>query len=206
MTNNANWLRLESVIQRANMTINYFGRHIGLNRSEQLYQIKSGQHGISQALARRIVEKFPEISLGWLITGEGEMLNRNEDLRSIPFYQEDISRGIERITNVEPYCHIGVPMLEECDFAIRSMDDAMKGEIMVGTILFLKKTDINSIIPGAIYVIVCANYVILRRVRFSASTPDVLRLEATNPDYDEMSIATDSVKEIYRVVGNLKLY
>lgn len=206
MTNNANWLRLESVIQRANMTINYFGRHIGLNRSEQLYQIKSGQHGISQALARRIVEKFPEISLGWLITGEGEMLSRNEDLRSIPFYQEDISRGIERITNVEPYCHIGVPMLEECDFAVRSMDDAMKGEIMVGTILFLKKTDINSIIPGAIYVVVCANYVILRRVRFSASTPDVLRLEATNPDYDEMSIATDSVKEIYRVVGNLKLY
>jgi SOS-response transcriptional repressor LexA len=82
----------------------------------------------------------------------------------------------------------------------------MKGEIMVGSILFLKKTDINSIIPGAIYVIVCDNYVVLRRVRVSLDAPSVLRLETTNPDYDEMSIAQDSVKQIYRVVGNLKLY
>ena len=59
-TNNASWQRLESVIRWANMTINHFGRHIGLIRSEALYQIKAGQHGISQALARRIVEKFPE--------------------------------------------------------------------------------------------------------------------------------------------------
>lgn len=75
MTNkNENWERLESVIRWANMTINYFGRYIGLSRSENLYQIKAGKNGISQNLARRIADKFPEISVGWLLTGEGEML------------------------------------------------------------------------------------------------------------------------------------
>lgn len=206
MANNESWQRLESVIKRAGMSINSFGLHIGLRRSEQLYQIKAGLHGISQALARRIVDCFPDISLGWLMTGEGSMIKYDTAVHSVPFYQDDISIGVERMISQGAYCHLAVPMLEECNFAIRSSDDAMKGEIMVGSILFLKKTDINSIIPGAIYVIVCDNYVVLRRVRVSLDAPSVLRLETTNPDYDEMSIAQDSVKEIYRVVGNLKLY
>ncbi|MBQ1957927.1 MAG: hypothetical protein II353_03615, partial [Alistipes sp.] len=70
---NRSWERLESVIRWSNMTINAFGRHIGLVRSENLYQIKAGKNGISQNLARRIVDKFPEVSLGWLLSGEGEM-------------------------------------------------------------------------------------------------------------------------------------
>ena len=74
MTNvNSNWDRLACVIRWANMSVNYFGRHSGLARSETLYQIKAGHNGISQNLARRIVEKFPEISLGWLLSGEGVM-------------------------------------------------------------------------------------------------------------------------------------
>ena len=74
MTNrNLGWLRLEEVINRANMTVNSFGRHIGLSRSESLYQLKAGRFGISHNLAQRIVEKFPEISLGWLLSGEGKM-------------------------------------------------------------------------------------------------------------------------------------
>ncbi len=42
-----NWQRMESVIQWANMTTNYFARHIGLSRGENLYQIKRGNNGIS---------------------------------------------------------------------------------------------------------------------------------------------------------------
>ena len=92
MTNkNENWERLESVIRWANMTINYFGRYIGLSRSENLYQIKAGKNGISQNLARRIADKFPEISVGWLLTGEGEMLVSAVSSGQIPFFDVDVS-------------------------------------------------------------------------------------------------------------------
>ena len=37
---------------------------------------KAGKNGISQNLARRIVEKFPELSVGWLLTGEGDMFSK----------------------------------------------------------------------------------------------------------------------------------
>ena len=43
---NRSWERLESVIRWSNMTINAFGRHMGLVRSENLYQIKAGKNGI----------------------------------------------------------------------------------------------------------------------------------------------------------------
>ena len=205
--NITSWLRLESVILWANMSINFFGRHIGLTRSEPLYQIKAGIHGISQALAARIVEKFPEISKGWLLTGEGDMFGRVSQTKAIPFYEGDIFGGIERVLSVEPRCRMDVPLCEECDFAYRTTDEAMSPEVMVGTIVFLKKTGTEAIISGGLYGIVCANYVILRRVSVDdVGVGRVLRLETSNPKYDNTTIEEQQVLSIYRVVGNLKLY
>ncbi len=206
MTNNVSWQRLERVIQWAGMTINHFGRHIGLARSEALYQIRAGQHGISQALARRIVEKFPEVSIGWLLSGEGDMLGRPMLEGAIPFYEGDISKGVGSLMQGKPQCMLNIPLMETCDLAFRSWDEAMSGDVMVGTIVFLKKTDVAAIIPGGLYVIVCANYVILRRVKIDDGEPEGLRLECSNPKYDNMTIKAEQVVEIYRVVGNLKQY
>ncbi len=200
------WQRLESVIRWAGMTTNYFGRHIGLTRSEPLYQIKAGQHGISQALAQRIVDKFPTISKAWLLTGEGDMLAR-ESRRSIPFYEGDIFGGVEHLRSVEPRCYMDIPLFEECDFAYRTTDEAMGEDVMVGTIVFLKETGVEAIISGGLYVIVCANYVLLRRVRIDDGKPmRTLRLETSNPKYDNTTIDASQVEAVYRVVGNLKLY
>lgn len=205
--NNTSWQRLESVICWANMTINHFGRHIGLARSEALYQIRAGQHGISKALAQRIVDKFPEVGMGWLLTGEGEMLPPTAQVKPTPFYEGDISKGIKRLMEAQPNCSLKIPFMEESDLAYRSTDEAMSPEIMAGTIVFLKQTGVEAIIPGGLYVIVCANYVILRRVRVDEQVQGrILRLEAVNPTYDTIAIGEDQVVEIYRVVGNLKMY
>ena len=97
--------------------------------------------------------------------------------------------------------------MEECDLAYRSTDEAMSPEVMAGTIVFLKQTGVEAIIPGGLYVIVCANYVILRRVRVVEQEQGrSLRLEAANPTYDTITIGENQVVEIYRVVGNLKMY
>jgi len=41
-TKSADWLRLEEVINYSGMSVNAFALHIGLLRSENLYQIKKG--------------------------------------------------------------------------------------------------------------------------------------------------------------------
>ncbi len=69
---NTNWTRIEKVITRSGMNTNAFARYIGLQRGENLYQIKRGNNGISQDVAKRICDKFPNVNKLWLLTGEGE--------------------------------------------------------------------------------------------------------------------------------------
>ncbi len=191
------------------MTTNYFGRYIGLARSENLYQIKAGKNGISQNLARRIVEKFPELSVGWLLTGEGDMFSKGSTNGRIPFFDCDVvGRGLLRLDEIKPDYRMNIPTIEDCDYAFRSYDVAMSNEIAVGSILFLKKTAVEAIIPGGMYVVRCPKYIILRKVRLitSADGSLTLVLEPANAGFDSITVKLDDVKEIYRVVANLQLY
>ncbi len=191
------------------MTTNYFGRYIGLARSENLYQIKAGKNGISQNLARRIVEKFPELSVGRLLTGEGDMFSKGSTNGRIPFFDCDVvGRGLLRLDEIKPDYRMNIPTIEDCDYAFRSYDVAMSNEIAVGSILFLKKTAVEAIIPGGMYVVICPKYIILRKVRLitSADGSLTLVLEPANAGFDSITVKLDDVKEIYRVVANLQLY
>ena len=191
------------------MTTNYFGRYIGLARSENLYQIKAGKNGISQNLARRIVEKFPELSVGWLLTGEGDMFSKGSTNGRIPFFDCGVvGRGLLRLDEIKPDYRMNIPTIEDCDYAFRSYDVAMSNEIAVGSILFLKKTAVEAIIPGGMYVVICPKYIILRKVRLitSADGSLTLVLEPANAGFDSITVKLDDVKEIYRVVANLQLY
>lgn len=204
---NRSWERLESVIRWSNMTINAFGHHIGLVRSENLYQIKAGKNGISQNLARRIVDKFPEVSIGWLLSGEGEMF-ANAGRGHIPYYEADLaSCGVLRGEEVEVSSYITMPFTQKCQCALRSYDEAMSGEVMVGSIVFLQQKDFNAIIPSQLYVIVTRNFVILRRVRVQSVDGGcrVLILEPSTVGFDPIEVAETEVDRIYKVVGNLKL-
>lgn len=67
------WDRLKAITDNYGMSVNRFAKHLELNSAEVLYRIKHGKNGISRRLADRIVEKHPEISKGWLLTGEGLM-------------------------------------------------------------------------------------------------------------------------------------
>lgn len=202
------WQRLEIVIKWANMSTNFFARHIGLSRPDIFYHIKSGKGNLSQNLARRIVDRFPEISIAWLLTGEGEMLGTPPNSYRIPYYEGNVTGNILfEQQEITPSQYFHIPLIGDCDCALRSYDDAMASDIMPGSIIFLKKIDTTAIIPGGIYVIVTSNFILLRRVHLlhDNNTP-VLRLECSNNKFTEISIAESEVKEIYRVISSLQLF
>ena len=58
------WHRLERVIKWTGLSVNSFALNIGLKRSENLYQIKRGNNGISRDLAELIAAKYPSVSKG----------------------------------------------------------------------------------------------------------------------------------------------
>jgi len=81
--NLAAWERLEEVRRHAGISsTNAFAFALCLKRSENLYQIKKGNHGISKLLANRIAECYPEINKLWLLTGEGTMFRDGGNSRT----------------------------------------------------------------------------------------------------------------------------
>ncbi len=207
MTNRTEgWSRLEQVIKWSGMTTNQFAKQIGLARPDNLYHIKSGRIGLSQGVVKRIVESYPEISSGWLLTGEGSMLN-SETTGNIPYFEYDVASAVAKNEACEcPTQMLKLPFWEGCDCACRSYDVAMTPDVMPGTIVFLKKTDLTAIIPGEIYVVATANFVLLRRVRVESDDQQrKIILEAATEGYDDVCVAEAEVESIFRLVGTLKL-
>lgn len=195
------WDRLDSVIRWANMNINYFARYIGLSRAEIIYQIKAGRNGISHNLARRIVERFPEVSMGWLLTGEGDMFVGKGMCGTIPFYE-----SVELMCSREfaPTSMLHVPLLTVCDYAYRNSDVAMVPDVAQGAVVFVAETDSDKIIYGGLYVVECANFVLLRRVRIAQS--DDLVLAAADSSFGDVVVAWNDVRRMYRVVSVMRMY
>lgn len=203
------WHRLERVIKWAGLSVNSFALTIGLKRSENLYQIKRGNNGISRDLVNLIVTKYPNISKGWLMTGEGEMLIESQqssslsDSQGIPYYGMDVLMAVEdeNAKMPEPRFKLHIPLFSDCDLAALNVGTAMQPEIPSGAIVVLKKWTINSIIPGETYLIVTPYFKGIRIVRFGERPTD-LQLVASNTDqYDPISIQNSSILKLYIVRG-----
>lgn len=141
------WRRLERVIKWTGLSINSFALTIGLKRSENLYQIKKGNNGISRDLAELITAKYPSVSKGWLLTGEGEMLIGNKAVTGsgsgIPYYGMDATVAVEQQLP-PPLFYINVPIFNDCDLSAMALGTAMQPDIPAGSIVLLKKWDDQS--------------------------------------------------------------
>lgn len=65
--------RLEELLTFINMNARQLSLALGLNRPQVFYDIKAGKCGISKSMAAKIQEKFPNISMNYLLTGEGSI-------------------------------------------------------------------------------------------------------------------------------------
>ncbi|MFI3282399.1 MAG: hypothetical protein SNG10_02575 [Rikenellaceae bacterium] len=208
-----NWERLESVIKWANMSTNYFARHIGLLRGENLYQIKRGNNGISRNLADMIVKSFPEINLLWLLTGEGQMFAEPEIAGDgIPFYNVDVESNIRDVENLDPMSIMAMPMHVDGDLAMMYSGRAMGDIIPSNTIVLLKKILPETIIPGGEYVILTKNVVTLRIVCFDNNVAedvaygDVLKLvSADSVKYNDIFVNRTDVEMVYKVSAKIMI-
>ncbi|MFI3318027.1 MAG: helix-turn-helix transcriptional regulator [Rikenellaceae bacterium] len=187
----SDWERLEAVIRWSNMTINYFARHIGLSRSETLYQIKRGGHNISRTIAQRIVDTFPELSYSWLLSGEGSMF-ATEELRGevIPFFDLELETSLREALDSQACSSIMLPKIEPCDIAIKHR----------GAILMLKKICPQEIINGREYALLTKNIVTLRRATLNGLT---LHLDAEDDCQEQITISLMEVEAAFDVVARV---
>jgi hypothetical protein len=201
------WTRLEQVIKWTGLTTNAFALSIGLKRSENLYQIKKGRNSISKDLAELIAVKYSGISQSWLLTGEGSMFTEENDQDphnpGIPYYGSNLAFvKDQRMKFPAPLYYMDIPVLSNCDFAVTWPDDSMSPEILSGSIITLKETEIPSVLPGEIYLVVTENYMTMRRLRSVGGNEQSLRLVPANKDiYEETLIDKTSIRRLFIVKG-----
>lgn len=199
-----NWARLSEVIERSGMTTNFFAHYIGLPCGENLYQIKRGNNGISRDVAERIVSKFPEISKAWLLTGEGSMFaNESTSAQQIPYYNIDVEVTLGDRLPDEPDFKMFVPQVGECDFAMVYNGRAMGRITPSGTVVFLRKIDVEAIIPGDEYVVVSAKFTALRTIRKPKGSSSLTLVAGDRRSFDDMPLEVGDIKSLYHVVGKL---
>ena len=198
------WHRLERVIKWAGLSVNSFALNIGLKRSENLYQIKKGNNGISRDLATLITTKYPMISKGWLLSGEGEMLIEQQPSASeqgVPYYGMDVLAAVEQTELPEPQSRINVPMFNDCDIAALNIGTAMHPEISAGSIVVLKKWSKEAIVPGESYLVITAYFKGIRIIRFG-NDPSTLQLLPVNREqYDPITVTKDEIERLFIVQG-----
>ncbi|MFI3316039.1 MAG: hypothetical protein SNF93_00480 [Rikenellaceae bacterium] len=199
--------RLMAVIEWADMSVNVFARHIGLTRSENLYQIKKGNNGISQKTASMIVDKFPQVDLLWLLTGDGQMLSGEESSSAMkPFYNLGVEQHIRHVESLETNEKMILPSNIDFDIAMPYLGRAMNQSTPTNTILLLKKILPEMIIPGDECVIVTKKIVLLRIIRHQQKTNGTLqlRLMATNSEtFGDVTLEMDEVEAAYVVKGKI---
>lgn len=199
-----NWQRIEAVIRWANMSTNYFARHIGLARGENLYQIKRGNNGISRDVADRIVAKFPQIDKLWLLTGDGQMFGEPRMRGAqIPYYNVDVEQGLAYVDRLSAESQMILPQVGDCDLAMCYSGRAMGDALPPGTIVFLKKADPDAIIPGEEYAIVCRKIVTLRIVRSAGADGKIRLVAGDRANYDDILLDVSDLIAVYKVKGKL---
>ena len=186
------------------MSVNSFGREIGLVRSENLYQIKRGNNGISRDLADMICKRYPEISKAWVLAGEGDMFLDPMEMTALrlPYFEADVEKYVLAPNNYSRAGELKLPMYAGCDFAAVYYGRAMGDEVPAGSVVVMRRVeDMEVLVPGSDCLVVSDKLTLFRRLRSSAN-PEVLRLEAADTErFDAVEIPKKEVREIYRLEG-----
>jgi len=99
---------------------------------------------------------------------------------------------------------LDIPILSGSDFAIVNNGDAMSPEIVNGSVVFVRRVDMDAVLYGNIYLIVSEKFNVIRFVR--EYNDEVWRLVAKNvKDFDDILLKKSSVQNIYKVKGVLSL-
>jgi hypothetical protein len=169
----------------------------------------------------KIRYQYPDLSLEWLITGNGEMLNKAQsetERKRIPFYDTDVEAGTMQISNMdavtEPDDWIDAgDWFLDADSAMRVHGDSMFPVYKPGSVVVMREVrDKSLIVYGKDYVIQTSEYKVIKRLQKSDVTGCWLACSVNDETWEKGNLAgrlihepfdiyIDSVTKIFMVLG-----
>lgn len=198
--------RIEELRRVTHLTWRALAQRLELNTPQTFTDIRSGRHGISKALAAKLLAAFPTLRQEWVMFGEGPM-TKDETADGLPLY--DTNRGLAILTGEIPTKNVEFgSFFPSATTALRYDSDEMR-EYPKGCILALRLiSDTSLLVPGNNYLVETDEFAKVKRIQ-RGNTAETLMLYSssteTYPDgrlvYEPFEIRRDSIRSIFAVLG-----
>lgn len=187
--------------------------------------------GITEDVITKFFATYPEVSVEWLMTGEGEMLKNspsckekkqeNSDLVERipevsynsaigkPYYDVDFLGGFNEIVNSQvsiPTNNIVIQGFEKADFWCNVTGHSMEPKINHGDIIALHKCTLEDIQYGEIYAVVLDTLRTIKILRRSTDPKKLRFVPINTTDYDEQEYPIERIMNVYEVIGSISKF
>lgn len=214
--------RLSQIVEYYKLSVREFERIIGVSEGV-INKTLQRNTGLKAETIQKIVEKFPQISLNWIVLGQGEMFNNSANLdNNIPIAKQtsNPNEGIPLIpveamagalscdtTVLEYECdRYVVPMFKGADFLIPVKGSSMYPKYSSGDIVACQRVDMNNLFFqwNKVYVIDTNQGALIKRIKPGHDENHIL-IVSDNEKYDPFELPYSAIHAVALVIGVIRL-
>lgn len=203
--------RLISYLKSIPMSLKAFFDKIGVSNGYVTNMVS----GFGRDVLFRIKSEFPDLSINWLLYGEGEMLNSQLQAveaggKQIPFFDVEFEGGYDVMVNDQTRAaasFIDVPYETRATHACRITGRSMQPDICSGDIILLQYIEDFSWLPlGTIYAIVPTNNMRTAKRLARSENDENYLLVPSNSEYQAQELPKRLIRNVFRVVGTIRMF
>lgn len=220
--------RLESYIKHKNLSFNAFDKSIGAANGYIGKQIK-GNGSIGSDIIEKIASIYTDLNLSWLISGTGQMLISNGEVKvenifalgsdhelenqQVPLYDLEAVAGLVPLFyngKQDPIDFIQIPHLPKCDGAVYVTGDSMYPLLKSGDIVLYKaiKDIQDNIFWGEMYLVSVdmdgEEYISVKYIKKS-DLKDHIKLVSYNQHHADKDILLSRVRALAFVKASIRI-
>ncbi|QZT38691.1 hypothetical protein K5X82_07275 [Halosquirtibacter xylanolyticus] len=174
--------------------------------------VLSQKSGISEDNILRFLNSYRDVSVEWLITGEGDMIRNEKDSshykvaplgKSIPLLPVNASGGylddfVAQVTDAD--CETMLSPIHDVDFGITVVGNSMEPLYPNGSKILIKKINEKAFIEwGKVFVLDTTNGIVVKQLKPSKKD-GVITCVSFNENYPAFDVSMEDIFGIYKVM------
>jgi SOS-response transcriptional repressor LexA len=199
--------RLKLFVQSLNKGQNAFEAEVGIANG----YLASKSQSVNSDAIEKILNKYPNLNLDWLFTGNGNMFLDEEytaPIKMLPRIPYDAAAGCltDAVDGVTAYQCEQLPVVQafpKYDFTIRITGDSMMPNFHPGDeVACLRVNEARFLQWGRVYVLDTEQGIVVKRIYDNG---DSIRCASYNPEYPDFNVPKEDIRSYNLVVGALRL-
>lgn len=202
--------RIAVLFKSKGINVNRASKLLGIPQRTLNRQVNEDGN-VGMELMYSIIDNFPDVSLMWLLLGEGEMyVEKGAKVKSadVPYYNNlPVSAGLRDSVDQfgeKPSEYISIPS-QDAEFYFPVSGTSMEPEINDGDIIGVKRVNRSEgITHGAVYMVVTNDTRMIKRCYHDNN--DQSLIWCVSPNYPSFPINKNDVCALFRVVNRIETF